>query len=88
MIREVMVRCLPFGEESFGLAGRHRDRIDFHQSEPVETIARSKALYPAMHRTVNSVAISDREDQAQTGAPPHSPEGVVEEDEIVRRLQY
>ena len=68
-----------YGLLSFGLAGRHRDRIDFHLFEPnaglVESIERSKALYPAMRCTVNRVAVSDRQgvvsffvNHEQTGA--------------------
>jgi FkbM family methyltransferase len=68
-----------YGLLSFGLAGRHGDRIDFHLFEPntalTQAIARSKARYPAMRCTVNAVAVSDRAgtvrfsiDEAQTGA--------------------
>lgn len=48
---------------SFGLAGRHRDAIDFHLFEPNGTLVRSiqktKALYPKMRLTLNEVAVSD-----------------------------
>ncbi len=68
-----------YGLLSFGLAGRHGDRIDFHLFEPntalTRTIGRSRARYPAMRCTVNAVAVSDRPgtvrfslDEAQTGA--------------------
>ena len=53
-----------YGLLSFGLAGRHGDRIDFHLFEPnaklVETFARSQLLYPHMRCTMNQVAVSDR----------------------------
>ena len=53
-----------FGLLSFGLAGRHGGNIDFHLFEPnprlVETIARSRPLYPQMRCTVNQVAVSDQ----------------------------
>jgi FkbM family methyltransferase len=64
---------------SFGLAGRHGDKIEFHLFEPnpklVASIQRSRARYPFMDLYVNAVAVSDREgtvsfyiDHAQTGA--------------------
>jgi FkbM family methyltransferase len=67
-----------YGLLSFGLAGRHGDRIDFHLFEPnaalTRAIGRSKQHYPAMRCTVNAVAVSDRAgtvrfsiDEAQTG---------------------
>lgn len=53
-----------FGLLSFGLAGRHGGNIDFHLFEPnprlVESIARSRQLYPQMRCTVNQVAVSDQ----------------------------
>ena len=52
-----------FGLLSFGLAGRHGAAIDFHLFEPnprlLETIARSRQLYPEMRCTVNPVAVAD-----------------------------
>jgi FkbM family methyltransferase len=64
---------------SFGLAGRHMDKIEFHLFEPnpklVTSIERSRALYTSMNCHVNAAALSDREglvsfkiDQNQTGA--------------------
>jgi len=85
-----------YGLLSFGLAGRHGERIDFHLFEPnaalAEAIARSKALYPAMRCTVNRVAVSDREgvvsfliDHAQTGTSHIVTHGAGEQEgELVR----
>jgi len=67
-----------YGLLSFGLAGRHGNRVDFHLFEPnaalVESILRSQLLYPSMRCTVNAMAVSDREglvdfliDHNQTG---------------------
>jgi len=64
---------------SFGLAGRHGAKIQFHLFEPnpklISSIQRSLALYPSMQCRVNAVAISDRVgvvsffiDHKQTGA--------------------
>ena len=64
---------------SFGLAGRHGDKIQFHLFEPspelVSSIQKSLALYPSMRCTVNPAAVSDRVgvvsfliDHNQTGA--------------------
>jgi FkbM family methyltransferase len=51
-----------YGLLSFGLAGRHGHKIDFHLFEPntalTETIVRSQQRYPAMRCTVNAVAVS------------------------------
>lgn len=48
---------------SFGLAGRHGDKIQFHLFEPnlklVSSIQKSLALYPSMRCTVNATAVSD-----------------------------
>ena len=74
---------------SFGLAGRHGDKVEFHLFEPnsmlVTSIARSRALYPSMRCRVNSAAVSDREgvvsfliDHKQTGAS-HIEEGCGEQ---------
>jgi FkbM family methyltransferase len=68
-----------YGLLSFGLAGRHGAAIDFHLFEPnpalVNTISRTKALYPAMRCTLNAVAVSDKAgsisfaiNEAQSGA--------------------
>jgi FkbM family methyltransferase len=64
---------------SFGLAGRHGDKIEFHLFEPnaklVASIERSRALYPSMRGYVNAAAVSDHEgtmsfliDDEQSGA--------------------
>jgi FkbM family methyltransferase len=64
---------------SFGLAGRHGDKIQFHLFEPnpalVSSIKKSLALYPSMRCTVNAAAVSDHVgvvsfliDTNQTGA--------------------
>lgn len=48
---------------SFGLAGRHGDKIDFHLFEPnpdlTASIEKSASLYPAMRLTINETAVSD-----------------------------
>lgn len=50
---------------SFGLAGRHDGRIDFHLFEPnqklVDSIKLPHELYPRMRLTLNAVAVSDHE---------------------------
>lgn len=80
-----------YGLLSFGLAGRHRDLIDFHLFEPnaelVKIIGRSQALYPGMRCTVNQVAVSDHEgvvsfliDHDQTGASHIVTEAAGEQD--------
>ena len=50
-----------YGLLSFGLASRFGGSIDFHLFEPnaklVETIVRSRQLYPDMRCTVNPVAV-------------------------------
>jgi FkbM family methyltransferase len=52
---------------SFGLAGRHADKISFHLFEPnprmLPSLQRSLALYPAMQCTLNATALSDRAGQ-------------------------
>lgn len=64
---------------SFGLAGKHGDRVDFHLFEPnpklIASIRRSIALYPGMRCTVNQAAVADQEgiipfffDDRQSGA--------------------
>lgn len=64
---------------SFGLAGRHGDKIQFHLFEPnsklISSIQKSLVLYPSMRCTVNAAAVSDRVgvvsffiDHKQTGA--------------------
>ena len=79
-----------YGLLSFGLAGRYGERVDFHLFEPnaglVESIERSKVLYPAMRCTVNRVAVSDREgvvsflvNHTQTGASHVLTEGAGDE---------
>lgn len=71
---------------SFGLAGRHGDRIQFHLFEPnpelVASIERTRAFYPSMRARVNAVAVSDHEgavsfliDHNQTGASHISQNG-------------
>jgi len=78
---------------SFGLAGRHGDKIKFHLFEPnpklVESINRSRARYPLMDLRLNAVAISDREDTVsffidygQTGASHISNDGGYQVDSI------
>jgi FkbM family methyltransferase len=63
---------------SFGLAGRHGGRVDFHLFEPnpemVESIRRSQSLYPKMRCRTNQVGVSDKVgvacfsiDRAQSG---------------------
>ena len=51
-----------YGLLSFGLAGRHGNRIDFHLFEPnpalTDVIVRSSGLYPFMRCAVNAVAVS------------------------------
>jgi FkbM family methyltransferase len=53
-----------YGLLSFGLAGRHGNKVQFHLFEPnpklLASIQRSVARYPAMQCTVNRVAVSDR----------------------------
>src|SRR5262245_61145603 len=48
---------------SFGLAGRHGDKVDFHLFEPnallATSIERTLQLYPHMRCRVNEVAVSD-----------------------------
>jgi len=64
---------------SFGLAGRHGAAIDFHLFEPnpklVDSIEKTRSLYPAMRLTLNAAAVSDvagfvsfEIDEGQTGA--------------------
>ena len=64
---------------SFGLAGRHGDKIQFHLFEPnaklILSIRKSLVLYPSMRCTLNAAAVSDRAgvvsffvDHKQTGA--------------------
>jgi hypothetical protein len=71
---------------SFGLAGRHGDKVEFHLFEPnpglVASIERSRALYPSMRCKVNAAAVSEREgvvsflvDHKQTGASHIADEG-------------
>lgn len=71
---------------SFGLAGRHDGRIDFHLFEPnpklVDSIRKSQALYPTMRLTLNAVAVSDHEgavsfeiNESQTGTSHICSEG-------------
>jgi FkbM family methyltransferase len=79
-----------YGLLSFGLAGKHGNSVDFHLFEPnprlVAAIEKSALRYPAMRRTINQVAVADREggvsfffDNAQTGAShiaEHGPDQV------------
>jgi FkbM family methyltransferase len=48
---------------SFGLAGRHGEKIDFHLFEPnpkmVASIEKTAALYPAMRLTLNEAALTE-----------------------------
>jgi FkbM family methyltransferase len=48
---------------SFGMAGKHADRIAFHLFEPIPRLVRSiektKTLYPAMNLTLNHAAVAD-----------------------------
>jgi FkbM family methyltransferase len=78
---------------SFGLAGRHGDKIKFHLFEPnpklVESIKRSRAGYPLMDLRLNAAAVSDREgtvsffiDHGQTGASHISNNGGYKVDSI------
>lgn len=71
---------------SFGLAGAHGAAIDFHLFEPnaklIDSIEKTKALYPSMRLTLNEVAISDTPgvvcfeiNHGQTGASHISAEG-------------
>jgi FkbM family methyltransferase len=71
---------------SFGLAGRHGSKIDFHLFEPnpklVRSIEKTKALYPGMRMTLNAVAVSEIEgvvsfaiEEVQTGQSHISAEG-------------
>lgn len=71
---------------SFGLAGRHEGRIDFHLFEPnpklVDSIRKSQALYPTMRLTLNAAAVSDHEgvvsfqvNESQTGTSHICSEG-------------
>ncbi|MDQ2925844.1 MAG: FkbM family methyltransferase [Acidobacteriota bacterium] len=71
---------------SFGLAGRHRQEIDFHLFEPNATLVRSirktKLLYPTMRMTVTEAAVTDSPgvisfeiDHDQSGASHISAEG-------------
>jgi FkbM family methyltransferase len=64
---------------SFGLAGRHGDKIRFHLFEPnprlVHSIEQTRSRYPDMRCTINAVAVSDRDgvvsfevNPGQTGA--------------------
>jgi FkbM family methyltransferase len=50
---------------SFGLAGRHGKKVDFHLFEPnpklIDSIKRSCTLYSSMRCSVNAAAVSDRE---------------------------
>lgn len=50
---------------SFGMAGKHAGRIDFHLFEPiprlVASIEKTKALYPAMRLTLNHAAVADQD---------------------------
>ena len=63
---------------SFGLAGRHNGKVEFHLFEPnhrlISSIEKSQALYPLMRCNVNAMAVADRDgivsfqfDQRQTG---------------------
>ncbi|MEJ8572829.1 FkbM family methyltransferase [Microbaculum marinum] len=78
-----------FGLLSFGLAGRHGDRIDFHLFEPnpalVDTIRRTHALFPEMRLNLVAAAVSDRDgtvrleiNKEQTGASHISKTGGLE----------
>lgn len=78
-----------YGLLSFGLAGRHREAIDFHLFEPngvlVRTIRRTAQRYADMRLALNEVAISDREgsirfevNEEQTGASHISDVGGIE----------
>ena len=53
-----------YGLLSFGLAGRHGNKVQFHLFEPnpklLASIQRSVARYPDMQCTVNRAAVSDR----------------------------
>jgi len=64
---------------SFGLAGCHRSKVEFHLFEPnpalISSIERTLGRYPGMRCRVNSVAVSDQTgtvsfliDAQQTGA--------------------
>ena len=64
---------------SFGLAGRHGDKLRFHLFEPnprlVHSIEQTRSRYPDMRCTINAVAVSDRDgvvsfevNPGQTGA--------------------
>jgi FkbM family methyltransferase len=64
---------------SFGLAGRHGDKLRFHLFEPnprlVGSIEQTRSRYPAMRCTINQVAVSDHDgavsfevNPGQTGA--------------------
>jgi FkbM family methyltransferase len=50
---------------SFGLAGRHGGKVEFHLFEPnpelVESIRRSRSLYPQMRCRTNQVGVSDKD---------------------------
>lgn len=52
-----------YGLLSFGLAKKHGVAIDFHLFEPnpmlVQSIKKSKMLYPTMRMTLNAVAVSE-----------------------------
>lgn len=72
---------------SFGLAGRHGGSIEFHLFEPneklIDSIEKTRKLYPGMRMTLNQAAISDREGtvrfeivEHQTGASHISDSGV------------
>ena len=74
------------GLVSFGLAGRHGDRVEFHLFEPnsnlLSAIARSRELYPAMRCRVVPKAVTDHEGVVpflvvpnQTGISHIDPEG-------------
>jgi len=84
-----------YGLLSFGLAGRHGDRVGFHLFEPnpklLGAIERTAKLYPSMRLTLNPVAIGEEDgavrfffDACQSGAS-HISEG--EGDTEVRCLR-
>lgn len=75
-----------YGLLSFGLAGPHGDKVDFHLFEPnaklVKIIERTRSLYPHMKCTINSVAVSNQRgtvsfsiNELQTGASHIADEG-------------
>jgi FkbM family methyltransferase len=50
---------------SFGMAGKHGERIDFHLFEPIprllNSIEKTRALYPDMRLHLNHAAVADRD---------------------------